>query len=234
MGRSRRPQPQIKRVVRVVPGDRRVVRNGAHNFASRPPNSLVGPFDVAKEPNGVRHVQPLHFPRVSVREPVVRHLDLVAFVADLLEKHAILVPNPIPPAGIVSGGERVHKARGKTTETAISEPRIALDLQNVLELVPKSQQRLFVVRLDAGVGERVLEVAPHEELQREIIHPLHIALREVLLRIIPRLQQPIAHRERGGLVRSLRVKVVPGASERVLHVVDNLPLNRFRLSRQVL
>mmetsp|Transcript_14070 Transcript_14070/g.37782 ORF Transcript_14070/g.37782 Transcript_14070/m.37782 type:complete len:205 (-) Transcript_14070:153-767(-) len=167
-------------------------------------------------------------------EPVVWHLDLVAVLIDLLEKHAVLVANAIAPARVVASGERVHKAGCEAAETSVAKTRVALYLTDVFELVSQSEKRLFKVAFDAHIHERILEVATHEKLKREVVHALDVTLGEVLLSVVPRLEQTIAHRECRRLVRAVSVKVVARARQRVLDVVHDLTLDGLGLARQVL
>mmetsp|Transcript_3131 Transcript_3131/g.5401 ORF Transcript_3131/g.5401 Transcript_3131/m.5401 type:complete len:228 (-) Transcript_3131:258-941(-) len=189
---------------------------------------------MAEESNRVGDIETLDFPWVSMGEPIIWHLELVAILADLLEEHSVLVSDTVSPTRIVECCEGVHEAGCETPQAAVSETWIALFGNDIFELVTKSEQRLLKVVSNAQVHQGVLEVPTHKELQREVINALDVPLREELLGVVPRLEKPISDGIGRGLVRTKGVKVVSSTCERVLDMVDDLSLDSLWLTTEVL
>lgn len=101
----RSPETQVVGIEGVVASDGHVVRGCDAHFASFPgslpwgANSLACLIaDLAVESDLVCHIRSLDLPRVSLLEPVVRHLYLLSFVSQLLPEHTIVIAKPIAPA----------------------------------------------------------------------------------------------------------------------------------------
>ena len=125
----RLPQTEIDGRVRVVPVDRRVERHRHHLLRVAPLHLLVSPSlshydgvavvvlvlaDMPIELDFVPHVLTLNLPRRAEGQPVLRVLDLVPVLADLLLEDSVVVANAIPRGGDVVRGQRVEIARRKT------------------------------------------------------------------------------------------------------------------------
>jgi hypothetical protein len=67
----------------------------------------------------------LELPRVAVLQPVVRGLFL-APVDDVLFEHAVVVANTVAAARQRQRRQRVEEAGGKTPQTAVTEARVVL------------------------------------------------------------------------------------------------------------
>ena len=109
--------PQAERVDRLgaVADDRSVVCHAEHPLVGNPLVAvaaiLLDHLHLATVLDRVDRVRSLDFPRVSVAEPVVRLLDLVA-VDDLLAENAVVVADPIAIGGVFQRSQRVHETGG--------------------------------------------------------------------------------------------------------------------------
>src|SRR6476660_1974250 len=74
---------------------------------------------------------PLHFPGVAFVQPVVRLLDLIAFL-DLLPEDAVFVAQAVANRGNVQRGERIEEAGGQSSESTVPETGIRLALDHRL------------------------------------------------------------------------------------------------------
>lgn len=88
------------------------------------------------------------------------------------------------------------------------------------------RQRLLVLARDAQVVERVGQRPAHQKLHRQVVDALRVRVLEVHVRVVPRLDQPVAQRVAGGQVRFQVVEAVARARERVLDVLDDALLDR--------
>mmetsp|Transcript_13500 Transcript_13500/g.35937 ORF Transcript_13500/g.35937 Transcript_13500/m.35937 type:complete len:419 (-) Transcript_13500:13-1269(-) len=233
LGRLGVPQAQVECVVGVIAGDRGVVRDGLDDLAPCPLPALAVVLKVTEEADGIGDVETLDLPRVAVDEPVVGDLNLVE-ILDLLLEHAILVADAVAPAREVESGEGIHEAGSETAEAAISEAGIALLGGHGLEVEADAVKGLLELGVDADVHESVGEVAAHEEFEGEVVHALDVLLGEVVLGVVPRLDEAVADGVGGGLVGAEGVEVVAGAGESVLNVGDDLLLDGEDVAGEVL
>lgn len=81
------------------------------------------------------HIVSRELPRVKV-EPIIRNLNLIP-VDDFLLEYSISVPQTIAPGGEAQGRQAVEEASRETTKTAVSESRIMLLLNDILDPEPK-------------------------------------------------------------------------------------------------
>lgn len=72
-------------------------------------------------------------PRVSVPEPVVRFLDLLA-VLNLLSENTVLVADTVSVSGQSEGGHAVEEARSETSQSSVSQTRVLLQFLKLLDV----------------------------------------------------------------------------------------------------
>ena len=229
--RRRGPQAEVVRVDRVEAGDGRVVGDGDHRVRALPAVLDLLLLALAARGDDLGHVPakvdleadvaPADLPRVALVEPEVGRLDLCV-VDDVLLEHPVQVADAVAPRGVVERGERVEEARREPPEPAVAERRVLLLLEEVLETVPEARDRLGVLLAQAEVGDGVVQGAPHQILDGEVVDALDVVVGVVHLRVVPVLDHPVAQRVRRRLVRRERVDVVHGACERVLQVAHDL------------
>mmetsp|Transcript_33650 Transcript_33650/g.95176 ORF Transcript_33650/g.95176 Transcript_33650/m.95176 type:complete len:217 (+) Transcript_33650:2326-2976(+) len=86
-------------------------------------------------------------------------------------------------------------------------------------------QGLGELLLHVKVVQSIVHGAAHEKLHRHVVHPLWVLLLEVLLRVVPGLDETVPQAVRTGLVGLKVVKLVAAAGEGVLHMVYDALLN---------
>mmetsp|Transcript_10912 Transcript_10912/g.45457 ORF Transcript_10912/g.45457 Transcript_10912/m.45457 type:complete len:318 (+) Transcript_10912:1665-2618(+) len=231
VARLGRPEPHVVRVVRAVARNGGIIRHRDDNLAALPPEPglprlfVLVRLHLAVQPHEVLDVQTLNLPRVSVREPVVRELHLLAVHEPLLE-HAVLVPYAVPPGGIVQRRERVEETRREPAQAAVAQRGLLLLRHDILQIVPQLPQSLGVRTPQPQIAHRVPHRPPHQKLQGKVIHALAVPRSIKLLRVRPPLDEPVPDGMRGGLVERPAVELVPPPRQRVLHVLNERPLNR--------
>ncbi len=87
-------------------------------------------------------------PGIALVEPVVGNLDLTAAL-DLLAKQAVVVTHTVTKSENPLGCHRVEEACGQASQTAVTQARIALFCQQVVELDAHRLQALFYHVMDA-------------------------------------------------------------------------------------
>mmetsp|Transcript_6535 Transcript_6535/g.11281 ORF Transcript_6535/g.11281 Transcript_6535/m.11281 type:complete len:291 (+) Transcript_6535:1727-2599(+) len=218
------PEAQVDDVGRVPSRDGVVVCHRFHLFARIPPKDVASinfmSTHVTIKLYCVRHIWAHDFPRITKVQPVVRRLALKP-LAQCLSEHPVLVSNSVAPRREVLGCHRVQEARSQPAEAAIAERGVALLLRQNLHIVSKLCECFSVRILDAQVVRSVEERAPREELHGEVIDPFRIFLAEVLLRVVPALDEAVAHAKCGGLVCFKVVESVTASSDGILDVVDD-------------
>ena len=144
-GRARRPQPQRVDVAAAPAGDRRVVRHRQHRLGRIPDRArgrLVAAeiFDDAAETDGVARFAVGEFPRIAVRQPLLRKFVLPAVLDALLEQ-PVLVADAVAVSRNAERRHRVHEAGGQPPEPAIAECGVRLDLAQSVEIDAERGER---------------------------------------------------------------------------------------------
>ena len=122
--------------------------------------------------------------RVTVSQPVVRHLTLVA-ILDLLLEHTILVADATAACPVVERCEGIQEAGGETTETTVSECPVRLSLLECIEIQSQLLDRLLQLLMTGQIQDVVAECTAHQELHGEVVHALRVLLLCSLLGLHP-------------------------------------------------
>src|SRR5262245_31981484 len=124
-----------------VPEDRRVVGHAAHGPLGDPAHA-VPPALVRRGlgPSAEMHVQrqigPHDLPWVAAAQPLVRDLDLLPIANRLIEDPE-LVADAVADRRDLERRERLHVARGETSESAVAQPRLLFFGQQLVEVEPE-------------------------------------------------------------------------------------------------
>ena len=223
---ARGPEPQRVHVGAAPADDRHVVghpddRPRVH--PAEPERARVGRGRAAALEGDAEHVLGARqLPGMGQPEPVVGLLDLGA-VPDALTEQTVLVPEPVAHGRVAERRERVEEARGQPAEPAVAEPRVGLQLAEVGPVAAERAARVAARRVQAEVDRVVEQVAPGQELHRQVVDALDVLAVIGLLRDDPALEDPVAHgvSERKEAVVGRRAVVVLG--ERVAEVAARVP-----------
>ena len=82
-------------------------------------------------------------PHLAARQPDIRQFDLKA-VNNLLLEEPVLVEYRKSAGGIFERGKRIHKAGGKSAESAVTEPGVRLAVVKILKVKPHFAERLGI------------------------------------------------------------------------------------------
>ncbi len=95
----------------------------------------VEAFDLAAKADLVGAFATLELPRVAVRQPVLRQLDLPAF-RQFLAEQAVHVANAVAVGRDTDGRHGFHEAGGEATKATIAERRIAMLIDSSVSRLP--------------------------------------------------------------------------------------------------
>ena len=174
--RLRRPQPERIHPRPAPADDGRIERHCQHVLARLPfePRRAIrlgNRHHLPAEPDLVRTLAPLEFPRVAVRQPVFRQFDLPA-LAHFLPEQPVDVADTVAIGRDLDRRHRLEEARRQPAEAAIAQRRIRLEIDQVTEVDVEILQR-FPHRLHhPDIAHRIAHQATDEELEAEVIDPL--------------------------------------------------------------
>ena len=106
-------------------------------------------------------------------EPGVGRLGLGA-AHDVLAEDAVVVADAVADPGDAERGHRVEETSRQPAEAAVSEPRVRLLREHLVEVDAEAVQGVAHRLEQAEVGEPVLEQAPEQELERQVIDDLRL------------------------------------------------------------
>ena len=206
--------PETERVDGVgVTDDGQVVGDALHLLGALPhPLGLAAILHVlhaAAELDDLRVLRTGELPRITVLEPVVRLLHLLA-VHDALAEDAVVVPKAVAHTGEVEGGHRVEEAGGKASEAAVAEAGVHLEVPQRVPVEAVLLQRLRALGVQLQVDHVVAQKTSDEELERQVVDAPFLLLVVMLLRLHPPLHEPVADRvgERRVLVAGRGLAVI--------------------------
>ena len=203
------PQAQGVHAAGLVAGNHVVHRHGAHGPGRFPGLGAVGVFDdLATEGDLLITVVVGVAPRLFVGQPVIRGLNLLAVLVELLLEDAVLVLDAVAEGRHAERGEGVDEAGGQTAEAAVAEARLVFGVHDVLRLEAKGFHSLVELVGQASVQQCVLQLLAHQELGGQVADGLGVAVDGVGLGLEPGVGKVIAyglgcgdiHVSRGGLL----------------------------------
>ena len=148
-------------------------------------------------------------PREAVAQPVVGNLDLVA-ADDLLLKESILIADRAAMPRETMCRKRVNKARGETTESAVAETCVRLNLVRIREVQLEVSENLLQCFLNAEVDEVGFQQSAKQELNGEVVDLLLLALGILFVRLDPVI--------RDGLLGGCRDRLIDLNLRQFLHL----------------
>ena len=163
-------------------------------------------LDPAPEAHGIGPLRAGKLPGIGAGHPVVGLLDLPA-VRELLAEHAVLVANSVADAGQAERRHGVEEAGSKASQAAVAQGRVSLLLVDLVEgdAVPGKARPGGVLQPQAI--ERVLQLAPIEELHRQVGYLLEALLAHARIAAVPVVDHPVAHRQSRGTEPMLQIGI---------------------------
>ena len=115
-------------------------------------------------------------------------------VLDALLEDAEVVADAVADRGQRQRRQRVHEAGRQPAQAAVAQARVALLIEHVVEIAAsRSAASASAVSVQAQVQQAQAQAAPGQELRRQIVGALDVALVVGALRGEPAVHQPIAH-----------------------------------------
>ena len=133
-------------------------------------------------------------------------LDL-APVLDALLEDAEVVADAVADRGQLQRRQRVHEARGEPPEAAVAEARIAFPFEDLAQVEAALGGERLGDLVQAQVHQAQAQAAAGQELRRQVVGALDVALEVGALRREPAVHQTIAHCMSEGVVEVRRRRV---------------------------
>ena len=184
---------------------------------------LSDPNDV-KLSNAVLRAAKLE--RITVFQPLIRHLHLVAVFNFLLE-HTIMVTDAAAVSRITKRCQGIQKTCCQTPQTAVSKCRIRLLILNRIEVKTQLFQCFLHCFFRTQVDDIVTKRTSHQKLHRKVIYLLCACLVKLLLSCNPVVDNHILDRIGHSLEYLLRCRLVDRSAVLVLYIFDNTLFKLF-------
>ena len=182
--------------------------------------------DIAAESHDLRVLRTLELEWISISQPVIRDLDLVA-VLDLLTEHAIAVTDAAAVRRITERRERIKEAGGETAEAAVAEGRVRFLVLDHVQIEAHLRERLLHLLVGGEVDQVVAERSAHQEFHRHVVENLRILLVHDLLRRHPVVYDDILDRVGHRLEKLLLRRFLQSFAEQVPDIVPDRFLEPF-------
>ena len=216
------PQAQRVDAAGLIARDHVVDRDGADRPARLPHALAVFLDDLAAEAHTLIALIVDVAPRVFVGQPVIRTLDLAAFLIEFLTEDAVAVLDAIAERRHTQRGERIDEARSQTAEATIAQTRLVLGVGHLLRVETEFLHRGFELLGQARVQQRVAQLLAHQELRGQVANGLGVAVDHVLLGLHPGIHQVLAHGGRRRDVHIRRLCLLRRDALRVLKLITDL------------
>ena len=215
------PQAQRVDTAGLVARNHVVDRDGADRPSRLPHALAVLLDDLATEAHALVALIVDVAPRVFVGQPVIRTLDLTAFLIEFLTEDAVAVLDAVAECRHTQRSERIDEARGETAEAAIAQARLVLGVGHLLRVETEFLDRGFELLGQAGVQQRVAQLLAHQELRGQVTNGLGVAVDHVLLGLHPGIHQVFAHGGRRRDVHVCRLGLFGRDALRVLKLITD-------------
>ncbi len=125
---------------------------------------------------------------------MIRFLHLPA-IAHVLTKQAEFVEQAVAVTGIAQAGQRVEKAGGQSSQTAVTESGIRLDRADLFQISPQTGQGFTAGIQKSQIIQAVSQGTPHQELHGEVIQTLCPGTAMALFRLDHAVNQALPDRQ---------------------------------------
>ena len=182
--------------------------------------------DIATEPHDLRILRTLEFKRITISQPVIRDLDLVA-VLDLLPEHTIAVADAAAVRRIAKRCERIKEAGGETAEAAVAKRRVRFLVLDHVQIEAHLRERLLHLLVGGEVDQIVAERPAHQEFHRHVVEDLRILFVHHLLGRHPVVDDDILDRVRHRLEKLLLRRFLQSFAKQIADIVPDRFLEPF-------
>ena len=141
----------------------------------------------------------LRKPHFAARQPYVGKFRLPA-VDDFLLEQPVFVTDRKAHRGVISRGKRVQKARGKSAESAVTQPRVRLQFVKFRQRYAVRFQNFFICFAQFEVIKTVFQRTPHQKFHAKIIYALRAFCFAFFVKLLTFFQHDIAYVHHHGFV----------------------------------
>ena len=183
-------------------------------------------LDITAKFNLGRILRAAKLERITVFQPLIRHLHLIAVFNFLLE-HTVMVTDAAAVSRITKSCQGIQKTCCQTPQTAVSKCRIRLLILNRIEVKTKLFQCFLHCFFRTQVDDIVTKRTSHQKLHRKVIYLLCACLVKLLLSCNPVVDNHILDRIGHSLEYLLRCRLVDRSAVLVLYIFDNTLFKLF-------
>ena len=216
-----------------VADDRHVARHADHHLPVEPHRVVIaraipGVLDAAiqRDLHGV--LRPIALPGRSVKSPCVGLLDLLA-VADFLAEQAIFIVDAVAESGHAECRQRVEKAGGEPSKTAVAQRRVDLGLLDLVRVEAELAQHAAAIVQQAKVDEVIDERTANQELERQIVEPFGAGIAIAVFGGEALGDHAVADHQCNGAKRLARRQALDVLAKRVCDVTQKVVPKRRRI-----
>ena len=211
-------------MVIAVAHDRHVIRdsqNGLvvllHKFCTVCSVVVLYP-DISAKADLLCVLLPAQLKGISLLEPVVRCLHLVA-VLDLLLEHTVAVADTAAVGRISEGSQGIQEAGRQTAKASVPESRVRLLVLDGVQVNAHLIQGFFYFPVSCHVDQVVPQGPAHQKLHGHIINCLRVIFLELVLCGDPVVDDGLLYRVGHCLEKLLRRRLIHSLTVKCLYIV---------------
>ena len=178
-------------------------------------------LDITAKFNLGRILRAAKLERITVFQPLIRHLHLVA-VLDFLLKHTVVVTNAAAVSRITKSCQGIQKTCCQTPQTAVSKCRIRLLILDHVQVDSHLFQSFFYFLICRHVDQVVSESSSEQEFHGHVIYGLRIVFLILFLCCKPVIDDGFLYSIRNCLEQLLWSCLFYFLTEQCLHIVPHI------------
>ena len=138
--------------------------------------------DLSAKTNGYSLVCSGNQRSIGRRKPYIGQLYLIT-VNDSLLEHAVIIKNRASGCGIIAGGQGVHKASCKSSQTSVTKSGVCLQCTNIVKVKSAFTQNRFYFLFNSQVHHIVFELSANQKLNAKIVNSLGLLFLNFLFKL---------------------------------------------------
>ena len=157
---------------------------------------------------------------ISVLQPVIRSLDLVA-VLDLLLEHTIAVSDSAAVCRVAQRRQGIQETCSKSSQAAVSKCRVSLLILHLINVQSQIFEGCLDLFVSGQIDQGVAQCASHQELHGHVVQKLRVILLHLLGRCHPVINNDVLDSVGDCLEDLLLVRIFERLAEERTQVVLN-------------
>ena len=178
---------------------------------------IVLDTDIAAELDLAGILRSLQLEGISVFQPVIRDLDLVA-VLDLLLEHSVAVTDTAAIGRISERRQGIQEAGCQSSKSAVAERGVTFLVLHSVDVQSHIFQRFFHILVGGQVDQGIAQRAAHQKLHGHVVENLRILFPHLLGRCHPVIDDHVLHRIGYRLEDLLLIRLLQRLAEQASHI----------------